>query len=257
MPMKSRSLLLLLLALTTAVAAHAQTVDEVLAKHYETMGGLDRIRSLKSIRMTGAMALAPGMEAPLMLEMARPNRSRLEFSVMGMSVVRAFDGQKSWSVMPMMGKAEPAYDSDAESSQASAEADLDGPLVGWRERGDTITLVGKEKVDGVDAFHLKVTRKSGAVSHHWLDAETFLELRVERKGVMRGEEVESQTTFSDYREVNGYLVAFNRTMGAKGSDRRMTMVFTDVVVNVPIDDARFTLPGAPPAKSDSKPDGGH
>ena len=59
---------LLVLGLVLAPVAHAQTVDEILAKHFEAEGGLDKLKALQSRRVTGTMMMGPGMEAPIVLE---------------------------------------------------------------------------------------------------------------------------------------------------------------------------------------------
>ena len=58
-----KTLLLLALALPAlmlAPLAHAETVDEILAKHYEAMGGLAKLKALNSMRVTGTMGIGPG-----------------------------------------------------------------------------------------------------------------------------------------------------------------------------------------------------
>ena len=71
-----------------AAPASAQTVDELIAKANEARGGLARIKAVQSVRMTGRMT-APGVEAPITLEMKRPRNTRMEFTVQGQTGVQA------------------------------------------------------------------------------------------------------------------------------------------------------------------------
>jgi len=245
--MSRRLLMLLAVGLLLAPVSRAQTVDEVLAKHFEAMGGLDKLKALKSVRITGTMALGPGMDAPFTIERKRPGKRRLEFQVQGMTGVQAFDGDKAWSVMPFMGKKDPEAASDEDSKAAREDADFDGPLVDYKTKGHTVELAGKEPVEGADAYKIKITKKNGDVEYWYLDAETYLLVKQEGKVKRRGTEVEGEGTFSDYKDVDGYMMAYTMEQGVKGSPQKQRLSFSKIELNVPLDDARFAMPGAAPA----------
>jgi outer membrane lipoprotein-sorting protein len=234
--------LLLVAALVPAV--HAQTVDEILAKHYEAQGGLDKIKAMQSIRLMGKMEVGPGMEAPLTMDKKRPALSRMEFVFSGMTGVQAYDGKQAWALMPFMGQktAEPA--SEEESKMSAAQADFDGPLFDYKAKGHTIELAGKEAVDGADAYKLKVTRKDGHIEYYYVDAETYLVVKRESKETIRGTEMETESSFGNFKEVNGMMFPFSMTMGAKGSDHKQTITIDSIAVNVPMEMAHFTMPAA-------------
>ena len=236
-----------------APLAHAQTVDEILAKHYEAMGGLAKIKALNTMRVTGTMGMGQGMEAPLVMERKRPDKRRVEFTIQGMTGIQAFDGEKAWSLMPFMGKKDPELGSDEDNKNEKDDADFDGSLVDWKDKGNTIELMGKEPVEGADAFKLKVTKKNGNVETMYLDTETYLLVKSEGKVKRRGTEIEGETVFSDYKDVDGYMMPFSMEQGAKGMDQRRKMTFSKIEVNVPLDDGRFTMPGATPAAAAAAP----
>ncbi|MEQ1832105.1 MAG: hypothetical protein ABL977_03540 [Candidatus Eisenbacteria bacterium] len=236
--------LLFALGLLLAPIAQAQTLDEVLTKHYEALGGVEKLKALNTMRVTGTMGLGPGMEAPFTMERKRPGKSRMEFQVQGMTGVQAFDGTKVWSVMPFMGKKDPEAGSDEDNKNAADDADFDGALVDWKAKGHTVELAGKEAVEGADAWKLKVTKKGGKVEFHYLDAETYLLVKSEGKVNARGTEMEFETTFSDYKDVDGYMEPFSMEQGAKGMPQKRKMTFTKIELNVPLDDARFAMPAA-------------
>src|SRR5688572_2100508 len=95
---------LVLTVLTVPVSSRAETLGDVLGKSYEARGGLDKIKAVQSIRLTGKMAMGPGMEAPITLEWRRPDHLRMEFIIQGMTGTMAYDGKVGWAVMPFMGK---------------------------------------------------------------------------------------------------------------------------------------------------------
>ena len=241
--------LLLALGLMLTPVAHAQTVDDILTKHYEAQGGLDKMKAINSRRLTGTMGIGPGMEAPFTMENKRPGKRRIEFTIQGMTGIQAFDGEKSWSVMPFMGKKDPEVASDEDNQKEKDDVDFDGALVDWKTKGNTVELVGKESVEGADAYKIKVTKKSGDIEFQYLDAETYLLVKQEGKVKRRGTEIENEMYFSDYKDVDGMMVPFAMEQGAKGMPQRQKMTFSKIEMNVPLDDARFVMPTA--AGSDS------
>jgi hypothetical protein len=243
---------LLVLGLVLAPVTHAQTVDEILAKHYEAEGGLDKLKSIQTRRVTGTMMMGPGMEAPIVLESKRPGKRRIEFTVQGMTGVQAFDGERAWSLLPFMGKTDPEYASEEDSKNERDESDFDGPLVDWKAKGHTVELVGKEAVQGADAFKLKVTKKNGTIQYYYLDTETYLLVKQEGKTKRRGTEFDGESFFSDYKDVDGFMVPFVMEQGAKGMEQRQKMSFSKIEMNVPMDDSRFVMPGAAAATDTSK-----
>ena len=241
------------LALLLAPIAQAQTVDEILAKHHEAMGGIEKLKALNSMRVTGTIGVGPGMEAPFTMERKRPGKSRMEFSVQGMTGIQAFDGVKTWSVMPFMGQKDPEFGSDEENKAAQEDADFDGALVDYKAKGHTVELMGKESVDGAEAFKLKVTKKNGNIEFHYLDAETYLLMKQEAKVKRRGTEMDGETTFSDYKDVGGYMQPYSMESGAKGSPQKQKMTFSKIELNLALDDARFNMPATADSSAKAAP----
>jgi len=163
--MLRKTIMLLALGLLLAPIAHAQSVDDILAKHYEACGGLAKLKALNTMRVTGSMTMGPGMEAPITMERKRPGMRRMEFTIQGMTGIQAFDGAKTWSVMPFMGKKDPEVAPAEETKQADEQADFDGPLVDYKNKGNTVEFVGKDKVEGSDVYKLKVTLKGGEIRY--------------------------------------------------------------------------------------------
>jgi len=227
----------------------AQTVDEVIAKNIEARGGLEKLKSVQSIRMTGKMMMGPGMEAPMSLEIKRPRSLRMEFTFQGMTGVQAYDGKNGWSISPFQGKKDPEPMSPDDVKDAEEEADIDGPLIDYKAKGHTVELVGKEKVEGSDAFKLKVTLKNGTVRHQYIDAESFLEIKTEAKRTIRGSEMEFESTIGDYKDVEGLLIAHSIQSGAKGRPEKQNIVVEKIELNPVLDDARFRMPETPKAEA--------
>lgn len=233
-----------LLAGLVSIAATAQTADELIAKSIDARGGKDKLSAVKTIRMTGKMALPQGMEAPFTAELARPNKMRRDFTIQGMTGSMAFDGTSGWSLMPFMGKTEAEPLSGDDLKALEDEADFDGPLFDYKGKGHQVELVGKEDVDGSPAYKLKVTKKNGDVEYHYLDAEQYLEVKVEGKQKMRGQEIEGVSKLGNYKEVAGLIFPFSIESTQKGAPGSMVITIEKIEVNPDLPASRFDMPKA-------------
>jgi outer membrane lipoprotein-sorting protein len=248
-----RKCLVTLALVGLALPASAQTLDEVIAKNLAARGGLEKMKAVKSMRMTGRMTMGPGMEAPISMEMKRPGNVRMEFSFQGNTGVQAYDGSKGWSINPFSGKkdAEPMSADDLKDIQE--QADMDGPLVDWKAKGHTVELLGKDKIEGSDVYKLKVTLKGGDVRTVYIDADSFLEIKAESKRTIRGSETEVETSIGDYKEVGGIMVPHSFQSGAKGRPEKQNIIVEKIELNPTLEDVRFKMPEpakAEPAKQD-------
>jgi hypothetical protein len=240
----------LLLASVLAAPAAAQTADELIKKSLDARGGLEKLKAIQAMRMTGRMSMGP-MELPMVIEMKRPASFRADITVQGTLAVQAYDGTTAWGISPMgIGQAE-ALPAEAAKEMAD-QADMDGPLVDYKAKGHQVELLGKEKLEGSDAYKLKVTKKDGDVEYIFLDAESSLPVRVEAKRVVRGTEIEGESTLGDYKEAGGFLWPYSIQNAAKGRPEKQSVTVEKIEINPAIDDGRFKMPAAKPAEAPKK-----
>jgi outer membrane lipoprotein-sorting protein len=222
----------------------AQTVDEIIAKNIAAKGGLAKLKTVQSVRMTGDFDTG-SMQAGFTQSYKRPMKARLDVSIQGLTMTRAYDGQKGWQIVPFTGKKDPEPMTSEETKNTRETADFDGPLVDYKAKGSAVELVGKEKVAGADAYHLKVTLKEGEVSDLYLDAKTFLGRKAVTRKAAPGSEAEVESTFGDYKEVDGLMFPFSieqRHVGGGDAGAVQKITFKKIEVNAPIEDSFFTMP---------------
>jgi outer membrane lipoprotein-sorting protein len=244
MPRTTLFMLLVGFAAVLPVSAYGQTVDEIIAKHVQARGGMDKLKAAKSIRTTGKMTVGPGMEAPVVVEQKRPSYIRIEFTIQGMTGMMAYDGKGGWSLMPFNGKKDPEAMGEDDLKEAQEQADMDGPLIDYKEKGNKIELIGKESVEGTDAYKLKATLKDGTIQYSYLDADSYLVIKEESKRTIRGAERESEATIGDYKKVDGIMFPFSIETGAKGDSQKQKIIVEKIEINPAIDDSRFKMPEA-------------
>jgi len=235
------------------VPLFAQTADELIAKNIKAHGGLDKMKALKTVRMTGKMKIGP-IEAPFTLSKSRPEAVRMEFSVQGMTITQAYDGKTGWAVMPMMGKKDPEKMSEDQVKDIIEEADFDGPLVDYKAKGNKVEYLGKADVQGTPTYKMKVTLKNGNEKTVYLDADSYLEIKEESTRKIQGQDAETETNIGNYKEVEGMLFATQVESKIKGKEEMGSQVFTvdKVEINPTIDTAIYAMPEVKKAEEPKK-----
>lgn len=235
-----------------SVCVFAQTADELVAKNLQAKGGLEKIKAIKSMRMTASFD-AGGFKAQVGQESARPNLLRQTFSLQGMTQVTAYDGTTGWQINPFQGRKDPELVGDERLRALTEDADFDGPLVDAQAKGNKIEYIGHDEVDGDDVYKLKVTLKNGDIFYYSLDPDTYIEIQIEKQRFVRGAVRESVTLLGSYKPVNGVMFPFSITNGPKNNPEAGAKVTVQKIeANVAIDDKDFKMPAAPESKTGSK-----
>jgi hypothetical protein len=167
-------------------------------------------------------------------------------------MVQAYDGQTAWMIMPFMGSTDPEKMPEEQAKDFQEQADIDGPLVDYKEKGHTVELSGKEDMEGTDVYKLKVTLKNGDVRYIYLDGENFIELRRAGKYKRQGAEIEADTYFGDYKPVNDLMVP--HAIESKVSGQTVSQITVEKVeMDVAMEDAIFKMPAKSAEKEPAKP----
>jgi hypothetical protein len=153
-----------------------QRLEQVLARHYEARGGLDRLRSVEDLMAIGRMVIGEA-ELPFRLLRKRPRFYRLDLATPEGVRIMACDGQVSWRVDPARGDGKPEYLSGTQGTQLLQQSYFDDVLIRYRETGEKLFLAGTEVVNGREAYRIEIDIPRG--DHHaiFLDTETLLEVQ--------------------------------------------------------------------------------
>jgi outer membrane lipoprotein-sorting protein len=247
-----RMVVALALVAGVAGAASAQTADELVAKNLKAKGGLDNLKAVRAMKITGRMTLpgaggGGGMEIPMTIITKRPNSFRQESEFNGQKIVAGFDGTKAWMIM---GQGGPQQIEGERLEMVKHQADLDGPLVDYKAKGTTIEVLGLETVDGKRVHKLKVTPKSGRGVTLYLDAETGLEAKTVMEApadaaAPGAPAATLETVFSNYQSVSGLTMPY--TIQQKANGQVMQISIDKIEISPSVDDSLFAMPSAAPA----------
>lgn len=221
--------------------AFAQTAEELVAKNIQARGGVDKIKAINTISMTGKIYVQ-GITAEISQEQKRPDMIRQNFTLQGMTQVLAYDGKTAWQIQPFNGKKDPELMGEDDSRDLIEESDIDGPLVDYQAKGNKIEYLGHDTVDGDDVYKLKVTLKNGDIVYYYLDPDTYLEIRKEKQEFIRGSVRETELDLGSYKQVAGVYYPYSVEGGTKGNPNdRARITFEKIEANIPIDDSHFQM----------------
>jgi hypothetical protein len=264
----------------TPPSAGAVSATDIVDKNVAARGGLQAWQAVQTMRLSGKLGaggnqratlqVPPGargtgqqaiaarpveeVQLPFVMELERPRKMRFELQFNGQTAIQVYDGANGWKLRPFLNRrvVEP-YSTD-EMKMASMQAELDGPLVGYAAKGTRVELDGTEKVEDRDTYKLKLTMKSGETIHVWIDAQTFLETKIEgQPRRLDGTDHPVEVYFRDYRAVNGLKIPYiletkvlpvaRTAMGLKDTPVPVERtVIEKVVVNPKFDESLFSKP---------------
>lgn len=227
--------------------AQAQTADQIIAKYYETVGGVDKWKNMKSMKAEGKVPTPQG-EFPMVTYMKSPNKLKSVITVQGKEIVQiAYDGTTAWTLNPFAGGTS-ATKLDAETTKIIADQEQE-PLIDYAKKGHAVTLEGKEEIDGVQCYKLKLEKnknnsKDDATEYHYFDVESAVRIMTKmfaQAGPTKG--MESQVLYSDYQEVDGVMIPFSVEQKVAGQPMGFKMQYTKVTINEDLADSVFAFPG--------------
>ncbi|MCS6991839.1 MAG: hypothetical protein NZL95_08255 [Chitinophagales bacterium] len=233
-----------LLSFLLPFATLAQTADQIIQEYLRAIGGLEKLKKVQTVKMTGNFVQGT-LTIPMTLYQKRPNMHLVEVTFQGMTQKIAYDGKEAWSIDPFQGRTVAAKLDADQTKQQRFQADIDGPLVDYAAKGYKVDYVGKETIDGVPAFHLRLTTQEGDIYDYFFDEETYLLIKEKSNVKMQDGSVESQEiNFSDYKEINGLLIPHSMEMVGEFQGQKFSSYINieSVVHNVPLDESMFRMP---------------
>ena len=222
-----------ILTIATVGFTYAQTADEIVNKHIEAIGGADAWKKVNSMVTTGTLKVQ-GAEIAISLTVLNGKGSRQDLTIMGMNGYQIVTPTQGWKFMPFQGQKEVEPITADDLKEAQDELDVQGSLVDYKTKGHTVELLGTDDVDGVDAFKLKETLKSGKTQTIFIDPKTYYIIRVISKQKANGNEVDVTTNVSNYQKLpEGIMVPLS--IGLPFGE----MIISKVEINKPIDENIF------------------
>ena len=234
--------ILLLVCSIAVLSSYAQDASAVLNKMIDASGGRKALEGIKDTSMVGDMELIQmGMSLSISMYHKEPNMTRQDMEVMGMSMTQAFDGEIAWMINPQTGAVEEQPGMMTEYAKRSALEMGNDALLHPEKHGITYKLKGKETLEGSDYFVVEQVFESGDVNTMIIDAKTYLLHKTKGTSMdMMGGEVDQDMIFSDYKKVDGILIAHSMTI-FQGGEEFGSVNLTEIKFNSGLEDAFFKM----------------
>lgn len=234
---KSGFAILAIIIIAFANVTQAQTVNEVLEKHFKAVGQ-DKLVELNSFYIKAKVSQM-GMELPMEMRIKKPDLFITNIDIQGQKMVQAFDGQKGWMIVPMI-SSDPQELSGVQLDQAKEQANMDGELYNYEKKGSTAEMGGKVNVEGKEMFRIKLTDKEGNSKDYFIDANTYLISKVKAKVSAQGQTVDIEQNMSDYKTIDGITMPMK--IESKSPMGTAVVTMEEVKFNEKFDDAIFKQP---------------
>ena len=270
--------------------AGSLSVEQIADRHVAARGGLSAWRALQTLSVSGkldagagdslkrsttiaqqgagasgrhsqraAAAAAAGtateqVQLPFRLEVKKPHKTRFEIDFAGKTAVQVYDGEHGWKFRPYLNRDDVEPFTAEEAKSAASRPQLEDPLLDYASKGTQIALEGTEPIGGHDAYRLKLTLRSGDVQHVWIDAQSFLDVKVE--GIPHRMDGKMRNVFvhqKDFRTVKGLVIPYLYVTEVEGYPGGHKMVVESVTVNPALDDSHFAKPQVPVAAAPETP----
>lgn len=230
-------------------SASTPTVDQILDKYVQAIGGKAAFEKLKTRVMKGTSEnLTTSRVAAIEIYAKAPNKRVEMVGAADYDSSRGFNGAVGWSLnMTETGFRElSGHGLAAEKREAEFHREIK-----LRDLYPRLTLAGKEKVGDREAYVIEATPADGDTEKLYFDVQTGLLIR--RDGTIEMPKdgripVESlikipvESYFEDYREIDDVKLPFTVRHSLPGV--RTITRFKEIKHNTPIGDAKFNKPEA-------------
>jgi len=217
------------------------SADEIFSKYAAALGGQTVIDKLKSRTAKGTITQANGNSLQFELSQAAPDKFYLLVTTPQGTIERGFNGQVGWE------------------KTARGVREITGTeLVNFKLANGLFTLlklkeqyskpprVRKDKLGDRDVYIVDGTTMDNRRMRLYFDATSGLLLRRTTSMQTMIGIIPDQIDLEDYREADGLKIPFTlRAAALEVGNPTSTRTFTELKLNVPVDDSKFNMPPAP------------
>jgi hypothetical protein len=235
-----KTYLLSIIAFFALSVTNAQSVDDVINKYIDAIGGKDVLSKINSIYEETTMQVM-GNEAPNNITILNGKGYRNETDFNGQKIVTCISDKGGWMVNPMSGATDPTPMPVDQLKGYKEQLYIGGPLYNYAANGYKAELAGQEKVGNVNAYKIKLTSKDSVETFFYIDPTTYYLIKETRHGSAMGQDVEITVTMSNYKKTDiGFSLPNSIDMDF--GQFQMSTTVKKIEVNKPVDPKIFDMP---------------
>jgi len=215
--------------------------DEIFSKYAAALGGQTAIDKLKSRTVKGTITQANGNSFQFELSQAAPDKFYLLVTTPQETIERGFNGQVGWEKTARGVR-------EVTGAELLSFKTANGlfSLLKLKEQYSRPPRVRKDKLGDRDVYIVDGTTTDNRRMRLYFDATSGLLLRrTTTMSTMIGI-IPDQIDLEDYREADGLKFPFTaRAAALEVGNPTSSRTFTEVKLNVPVDESKFNMPPAP------------
>lgn len=239
MKLATKYIFLIIVLLGTISITNGQSLEEIIQKHTEAHGDIEKWEKVNSMKITGKFT-AFSEEDDFYSIKTKDGKYYSELALGQHEVIEAFNGETGWTIDPWQEILFPRELNKNERTVFQQKAEFFTPFYNYKERGYEVEYIGEENVDGIDTYVIRITRPDGFKEKWFLDTNTFLEYKVMSRWVDFAYGVPSECYFDDFRDFDGIIIPcyIERTFW----QRDRVLIIEDIEFNIDIDSSLFEVP---------------
>jgi hypothetical protein len=227
--MKKHVFALLFIAIGSTAFAQSK-LDKIIEKTIETMGGKEKLMSVKTIKKMG-FGEGQGVKYPVNYYAVNNKAERTDYSFNGLTGYQIISVDSGYNFNPFNGMAAAERMTDADVKLSNDEFDLESSLVNYQAKGHTMDLMENEDIDGVDAIQIRANLKNGKTIFYYIDPDTYYIIRTTAKGESNGQTFSNTSNYYNFKKTKEGLV-FPFVVD--------NVTYDNIELNIPLDDKLFS-----------------
>lgn len=220
------------------ISAQAQTADEVIEKYSAAMGSLDAFNKINTVKMTGTITTS-GLTMPMTTQIVQNKAMRTDVNANGKAIINVYNNGKGWKINPLAGILAKTEVTGTELSGLKTQTNLVNHLMDYKSRGHQVELLGKEDVEGINCFKIKLTNKEDNKSTlFFIHGVNYLLIKSTARKETQGQEYDVETFYSDMKTVDGLQFCMHLIQKIKGQ-LYLSIKWNKIELGVPVDEKIF------------------
>lgn len=217
------------------------TADEILAKYTAALGGSAVIDKLKTRSMKGEWLTSNGLTWGYEVYQSGPDKIYVVLNTPKQGVFeRGFNGTTGWEKSTQGLRAIEGQELAVLRRYPDLFKDIK-----LKEQFSRLMFGGRDKINDREVYVLRGVTTDNRRERLYFDVETgLLVRRLSTSPTMIGA-IPEQVDFQDYKNVDGLMVPFTIKISSVDPNISSTRKFTEVKLNVPVDETKFNKPAAP------------
>lgn len=211
----------------------AQTADEIIEKYINAIGGKEKWKQVKSMKVNGFIEVQ-GIKINFTQQAIHNVGVRVDAEFQGQKIIDITTPTKGWSQNPFGGRSSLQPISEEELKQKLDELDIQDEFIDYAAKGSAVDFLGKDEEDGNEFYKVKMITKNNNESVYFFDVNTSLIYKEEKTVKQQGQEMKMVTKVFDYK-----TIPFGIKIPHKSEQMGQILVTDKIEVNTTIDENIF------------------